>query len=258
MESSKAPAAGSDDPTAVEAQVASSAALSVERVTLDRASGLTARDTSSSRRRRSHRHHQHSGPPEAVARRSIWLARSLAVVFLIVGVVLAMVAIRLNARLSDSEEENNRYAHELSLAQSELDQAKTLVAAQESQLGELTRHRIPGVVGMELDRLYDVDNSYFRKLSFSETGVGDDKHLTYYAVLKNSDPDPVTPAASILLFDRKGLQVAVARIARAAATPPAESDELASGETRTYSAQVQILRAEAPAYFLVELKPNGS
>jgi hypothetical protein len=105
---------------------------------------------------------------------------------------------------------------------------------------------------MEIDKLYDVEDGYFKKLSFSESGVGADKRLNYYAVLKNARNEPVRPNATILLFDRKGLQTGMARIKREAASPPTQAEDLKPGETRTFTAQLEMTRAEPPRYFLVE------
>jgi hypothetical protein len=123
------------------------------------------------------------------------------------------------------------------------------------ELGALVKQRIPGVQGLEIDRLYDAKQGMVKKISFSESGVGADKKLTYYAVLKNTGSAPAEPKVRILLFDRKGLQTGSAAITREAATTPVEGNQLAPGETRTYSAPVDVIRRDAPRYFLIEVIP---
>ena len=197
--------------------------------------------------------HRHSGSREARLKRRLWFARDVALVAIATGVVLSIMLIHFNARLDSLEAENNALASELKRSEGEAKEAKSLLAAQEVELSTQMRQRIPGVSPLELGRFYDIDNRYFHKVSFSESGVGDERRLTYFAVLKNAESDPVTPAASILLFDRQGLQTGVARIAPEAATPATDRKELAPGETRNYTAQVKALREEEPHYFLVEL-----
>lgn len=198
--------------------------------------------------------HRHSGSREARLKRRLWIARAIALIAILASTVLAILTIHFNARKQDLEAENNALASELKRVEAEAREAKNLLAAQEVELATQMRQRIPGVVPIELGRFYDIDNRYFHKLSFSESGVGAARRLTFFAVLKNETADPVAPAAAILLFDRQGLQTGTAKIVREAAVPPAERDELAPGETRNYSAPIETSRGEAPHYFLVELK----
>ncbi len=249
MDSSNAPDAVSESPAAEPANEARLAEQSVGRYTVDRTSGLYQR-SSSSRHGRS----RHGGSREAKLQRRVWVARIFAFVAVVGAVVVTMIAIRTHSELATVEAENNTLASELNRAQNEADRAKKLVAAQEVELGALLRQRIPGVSLMELDKLYDVNNRHVKKISFSESGVAANKRLTYYAVLKNTGNAPINPAAAILLFDRKGLQTGMARIERAAATPATDKDELAPGETRTYSAPVVSVRPDKPHYFLVEIQ----
>jgi len=195
-----------------------------------------------------------SGTREARLKRKLLEARVIAVCALAGAVVLAMMLIRAESERANADAESLTLASQLNRAESELDQAKRLVAAQDLDRRTLVKQHIPGASALELDTLYDIDNSYFRKLSFSEAGVGADRRITYYAVLKNAGDTPVVPAAVVHLFDQNGLQMGLARIALGAATTPAATAELRPGETRTYSAPVETSREVEPRYFLVELQ----
>jgi len=187
-------------------------------------------------------------------RRQLWAARALALTAIVTSVVLSLLLIQARAKVATHGMENGTLASELNRTQSELLQTKQLVAAQEVELGALLKQRIPGVTNLELEKLYEINKKQVKKLSFSEVGVGAEKRLAYYAVLKNTDAEPVVPAATILLFDRKGLQTGMARVTREAATTPSEREQLQPGETRAYSASIQPMRDDPPAYFLVEAR----
>ena len=165
-----------------------------------------------------------------------------------------MVVIQSNARIAAHNMESGTLASALNRAQSELEQTKKLVAAQEVELASLMKQRIPGVFNLEIDKLYDVNDKYVKKVSFSEAGVGADKRLAYYAVLKNGEELPIVPSMTILLFDRKGLQTGIARVTREASTTPTEKEQLQPGETRAYSAPLDMIRDDQPVYFLVEAR----
>jgi hypothetical protein len=215
----------------------------------DQANRLQRRVYSGSERRR-----HGSGTREARLKRKLLEARMIAVCAIAGAVVLAMMLIRAQSERANAEAESLALASQLNRAETELDQAKRLVAAQDLERRTLVKQRIPGASSFELDNLYDIDNSYFRKLSFSESGVGSGRRITYYAVLKNAGNTPVVPAAVVHLFDQNGLQMGLARIALGAATTPAASAELQPGETRTYSAPIETTREVEPRYFLVELQ----
>lgn len=233
-----------------------------DRYTIDATSGLYNRESRSRRGSRSRRSSHHSGSSPRISehqlnrdkrQRQLWGTRLIALVAIVAAVVLSMLLIRARSELATHDLESGNLATELNRAQGELDQAKQLVAAQEVELGALLKQRIPGTSNLDIDKLYDINNKYVKKVSFSETGVGTAKRLAYYIVLKNSEELPVVPSVTILLFDRKGLQTGMARVTREASTTPTEREQLQPGETRAYSAPVETIRDDAPSYFLVEV-----
>jgi hypothetical protein len=214
---------------------------------------------SSRRSSRSHRSHRDQAAPlssreisRTKRRHELWATRVIAAAAVTAAVILSMMLIRANSKIAAHGSEAGSLASALTRTQGELQQTKQLVAAQEVELSALTKQRIPGVSNLDIDKLYDINQRYVKKLSFSEAGVGAEKRLTYYAVLKNTTEAPVTPAVSIMLFDRKGLQTGMAHVTREASTTPTEREQLQPGETRAYSAAIPVIRPEEPVYFLVE------
>lgn len=213
---------------------------------MDPRAGLYRRSSSRSRRG--------SGSRETRLKRKLLVTRLFAIVTLGVIVALSLVLISIKSEGDNYNAENAALASELNRTQGELKQAKQLVTAQEVELSSLIKQRIPGVTKLQIDKLYDVNKQYLKKLSFTEAGVGAERQIAYYAILQNTSSAPVKPDALILLFDRKGLQVGAARITKDAATTPVKSEDLAPGEKRTYTAPMPRSRADAPHYFLVELR----
>ncbi|HYN78607.1 MAG TPA: hypothetical protein VES73_12545 [Lamprocystis sp. (in: g-proteobacteria)] len=187
-------------------------------------------------------------------KRQLLVARLLAALATLAAVVMTAVWIVANSQIATHNVESGTLASALNRAQGELEQTKKLVAAQEVELASLTKQRIPGVSNLEIEKLYEVNDKYVKKVSFSEVGVEATKRLAYYIVLKNNDELPIIPAATILLFDRKGLQTGMARVSREAATTPTEQEQLQPGETRAYSASIDTIREDQPVYFLVEVR----
>lgn len=215
---------------------------------VDRASGFYSRNARRGRRKNG------TGSRETKLKRKLLVTRVIMVLAIGICVLLSILLIKAQSQLADTDAESGTLASALNRTQTELDEAKKLIAAQDVELGALIKQRIPGVKTLDLDKLYDVNQGYLKKLSFSESGVGPTKRLAYYAVLKNTGSTPVLPKATILLFDRKGLQTGMAKLTRAAATTPAELDELQPGETRTYSAPMEEIRGDTPRYFMADIQ----
>jgi hypothetical protein len=251
-------AGGSD--TSDVAQLDANLSLPPERFTIDARSGLYRRSTSRRGSRSRHSSQREASPaiasrePRRDRRRQLWVTRLAALAAIVASVILSMMLIRAEFALDAYIFEGGMLASQLKSAQGELEQAKQLIAAQEVELGALVKQRIPGVTRVENDQLYEIDNQYVKKLSFTETGIGADRRLAYYAVLKNSSEVAILPAVTILLFDHKGLQTGMARLTHDAATTPTDHDQLQPGETRAYSAPIDAIRKDAPAYFTVEVR----
>lgn len=118
----------------------------------------------------------------------------------------------------------------------------------------LLSNRIPGVADIQLNRQLEVNDRYFRSLTLSRSGVGDQGGLEFHAVLQNQRPDPVLPNASILLFDAKGLQAGSVDLSSEQSITPVAGPELHPQETRTYSGKLKLFRSAQPRYFLVEVR----
>jgi len=256
------PLTGVGAPPADATRDTSVSATTATRYTIDARSGLYQRarhghhGSGSHRdsRRPNGRHLSAHAISRAKRSRQLWATRLIALTAIIAAVVLAILLIRSHFRGETLDAEAGLLASEVNRVQNELEQTKQLLAAQEVERNTLMKQRIPGLAVLAIDRIFDVDNQYVKKLSFSTAGSGDDQALACHAVLKNAGAATISPYATILLFDRKGLQTGAARLIREAASPPVEHDMLEPGETRTYSARIEPIRPDPPFYFLVEVR----
>ncbi|WP_295577752.1 hypothetical protein [uncultured Lamprocystis sp.] len=239
-----------------------SATTPAARYTIDARSGFYQRERHGHRGSGSHRdsrrpdaqHLSTHAISRAKRSRQHWAARLIALAAIIASVVLAILLIRSDFRGDALDAEAGILASEIHRVQNELEQTKQLLAAQEVERNTLMKQRIPGIATFAIEKIYDLNNQYVKKLSFSAAGPGDDKALVYYAVLKNTSAAAITPDATILLFDRKGLQTGAARLTREAASTPIEHEQLEPGATRTYSARIEPSRPDTPFYFLIEVR----
>ncbi len=256
------PLTGVGTPPADAARETPGSATTAARYTIDARSGLYQRARHGHHGSGSHRDSRRSNARHLSAHtisrakrsRQLWATRLIALAAIIAAVVLAIVLIRSHFRGETLDAEAGFLASEVNRVRHELEQARQLLAAQEVERNTLMKQRIPGLAVLAFDRIFDVDNQYVKKLSFSTAGPGDGQALACYAVLKNTSAAPISPYATILLFDRKGLQTGAAHLIRETASPPVEHDMLEPGETRTYSARIEPIRPDPPFYFLVEVR----
>jgi hypothetical protein len=173
---------------------------------------------------------------------------------LILLMVAAMVAIYYWAKVGPLDAEVLSLATDLSHAQKELDKARELLRTQDSEISAMMTRRIPGVAELTFDNLVNVNDKYLRKLTFNQSGVGQNKVVAFHAVLENKGRAPMLPDVRIHLFDRMGLQTGVVKLGKEHAGGDAALAELRPEETRTYSGPIPAERDAESKYFMVEIR----
>ncbi len=136
----------------------------------------------------------------------------------------------------------------------DLTEAQDNLTRLNNDLRILLSNRIPGVVGIQLNRQIEINDRYFRSLTLSRSGVGEEGSLEFHAVLHNRRPEPVLADARILLFDDMGLQTGSTTLTPDQSITPVSGPELQPDETRTYSGKLSIERPSKSRYFLVEVR----
>ncbi len=206
------------------------------------------------RRHRSGRGLEGGGSRSQSRTKKIAQLRLMITALLVVVMGTTMAAIYYWTKVDTLDGEALSLSTDLSHAQKELEKARELLRQQDGEISAMMTRRIPGVAELTFDTLFDLNNKYLRKLTFSQAGVGKDKVIEYHAVLENKTSSPILPDARIILFDRMGLQVGAVKLDKDRSASPATLPELRADETRTYAGTVLTERDAEPKYFLVQVK----
>jgi hypothetical protein len=196
----------------------------------------------------SHKHRSSSS-----SRRKITRLRILALVLaagMVASIVFSVMLYFHTKRLRGGEAQ-------LSVAQKQLEgdlaKARERITELNNDLRILLANRIPGVDELVFNRQIELNDQYVKNITFVKSGVGDDKTIEFSTVLHNGRTGPILPKVTIALFDESGLQTGGARLDKSQTITPADIPELQPGETRTYSAQVDLQRQTPSKYFVVEV-----
>ncbi|WP_295878639.1 hypothetical protein [uncultured Thiohalocapsa sp.] len=188
------------------------------------------------------------------SRRKIRRLRVLALVLaagLVSSIVFSVVLYFHTQRIRGSEAQ-------LTVAQKQLEQelakARERITELNNDLRILLANRIPGIDELVLNRQIELNDQYVKNITFVESGLGDERTVEFSAVLHNGRTGPILPRVTIVLFDEAGLQTGIARLDKSQTITPADIPELQPGETRTYSAQIDLARQEPSKYFVVEVR----
>ena len=170
-----------------------------------------------SRRSRSSRH----------SRLVIW-SLGLALLFTIVIFFISIVysssrIVELTHRLSSAQ-------GELYLKQQEVDELKS----------RLTHSNLTKFVS---DKVLTVNKDFIKNIVFSVTTHGGSKIYEYRLVVENRSHETIKPKFGVLLFDKDGVEIAIDQILK--------GEELAPGESRSYSSKLDFFIKEQPEYFHV-------
>jgi hypothetical protein len=180
--------------------------------------------------------------------------RLMVALLVVLVMAAAMTALYYSVKADALEGEVLSLSTDLSHTREELDETRDLLFQRDSEIGVMLARRIPGLTELSFDTLFSLDNKYMRKLTFSQSGVGQDKAIEFHAVLENKGSDPLLPDVKIVLFDRMGVQVGMVKIAREQSASTAALAELSPEETRAYSGLVPAERDAEPAYFLTQVR----
>jgi hypothetical protein len=183
----------------------------------------------------------------------MWL-RSLVAFLVVLAMATTMAAVYYQGKVDTLDGEALSLSTDLGRTQKELDKARELLRQQDSEISAMLARRIPGIAEITFDTLFNVNTQYLHTLTFSQSGVGNDKVIEFHAVLENKGKIPLLPDARIILFDRMGLQVGMVKIDKNYSTTAAAVAELRADETRTYVGPISTERDAEPKYFMVVVK----
>lgn len=196
----------------------------------------------------------HGHRPSSSSRRKIRRLRVLALALaagMVASIVFSVVLYFHTQRLRSGE---TRFTVEQKQLEAELAEARERITELNNDLRILLANRIPGIDQLVFDRQIELNDQYVKNITFVQSGLGDEKTIEFSTVLHNGRTGPILPKVTITLFDENGLQTGIAQLDKSQTITPADIPELQPGETRTYSAQIDLQRQAPSRYFVVEVR----
>ena len=207
-----------------------------------------------SRRRSSRRSSsRHSSGGSGSSRRKLKRMKLLIGVLLVVLVVLAVAGVMTFFKMQQFRGEAQQLTIDLRQSEEDLARAREKITEMNNDLRIMLANRIPGVAELSMNRQLEINDQYVRNITFVQSGTDQSKAIEFSTVLENTRAVPALPNVTIVLFDESGLQTGAARLTQDQAVTPVDAPELQPGETRTYSAQIQLQRETPSKYFAVDV-----
>jgi len=202
--------------------------------------------------RSAYRRHSSSGHSGS-SRQKIKHLKLLATVLLALLVTVAVAASMLLFQVQRFRGDAEHFATEIAQRDNELAKAREKITQMSNDMRALLSNRIPGITELVTNRQVELNDKYFKNITFVRSGVGTSQTIEFSAVLENQTPDPVLPQVDIVLFDELGLQTGAARLDKSQTVTPVTMSELQPGETRTYSGRITLQRQTPSKYFVVDV-----
>lgn len=101
------------------------------------------------------------------------------------------------------------------------------------------------------DQVLAVNRDFIKNIVFSVVTQGGSKTYEYKLVVENPSHEAIVPKFRVFIFDSDGLEIGLDQVL--------QGEELAPGESRSYSSKVDFFMQEEPAYFQVSsIIPAGA
>jgi len=195
----------------------------------------------SSHRSRRSRSSRHSGL-------KIW---GLSFALIVALVVLFISFVYSGSRIEALSTRSDSVQKELFLKTKEVDELKSNLAQSKKELEELIKGRLPSVMKLMPDKVLAVNKDLIKNIVFTVVNHDGAKQYEYKLVMENHSQTRIVPKFRLLIFDKYGVQIGLDQVLT--------SEELAPGESRSYSSKVDFFMKEEPAYFDVSsMIPTGA
>ncbi len=178
----------------------------------------------------------------------IW---GLSFALLVTLVILFISFVYSGSRIESLSNQVNTVQKQLFLKETELEELKSNLGQSKNQLEELIKGRLPSVMKLVPDKVLAVNSDFIKNIVFTVVTPDGSKQYEYKLVVDNSTHKTIVPKFRLLIFDKYGVQIGIDQVLTA--------DELAPGESRSYSSRVDFFMKEEPAYFQVSsMIPAGA
>ena len=199
---------------------------------------------SGSHRSRSSRHSRHSRNSGV----KIW---ALSLALLIAIVVMFIAFVYAGSRIEELSSRAGSLQEQLFLKEKEADALTSNLAQAEKDLEGIVKGRLPSVINLVPDKVLAVNNALIKNIVFTVVTQDGAKHYEYKLVVENHGSKSIVPKFSLLIFDRYGVQIGMDQVLT--------GEDLAPGESRSYSSKIEFTMHEQPAYFQVSsMSPSSA
>ena len=170
----------------------------------------------------------------------IW---GLSLALLIMIVVLFISFVYAGSRIEELSSRASAVQEKLFLKEKEVEELKANLTKSKNELEALINGRLPSVIKLEPDKVLAVNNDLIKNIVFTVVTQDGVRQYEYKLVVENQSRKMIVPKFRLLIFDKFGVQIGIDQVLT--------GDELAPGESRSYSSKVEFFMKEAPAYFQV-------
>jgi len=202
---------------------------------------LSQNSQQSSHRSRRTRSSRHSGL-------KIW---GLSFALIVTLVVLFISFVYSGSRIEALSTRSDLVQQELIQKTKEVNELKADLGQTKKDMEELIKGRLPSVMQLVPDKVLAVKKDMIKNIVFTVVKHDGTKQYEYKLVVENHTHNKIVPKFRLLIFDKYGVQIGLDQVLT--------SDELAPGESRSYSKKVDFFMKEEPAYFDVSgMMPAGA
>jgi cell division protein FtsB len=192
--------------------------------------------------------HRHYGKRRRSSRTRLILILGLSLAFETSLLIMAFV------RMGVAEQEATELAIVERKQTAELESLRPQVEKLHQDLDNMVHSRLPGLHRLEFDHVITLEDNYVKNIVFTVAGKGQEKQYEYKLVTHNGTLSLIHPRVDILIFDRAGIQIGLARIGvQKDGTPTL--DMLDRGEIRSFSSKIELTDNAQPEYFRLRVYP---
>ncbi len=181
---------------------------------------------------------------ETRVRRYRYLLAGISILFLLIYIFTWFYVARKST-------ESEQALLELRIQEKALNTINSELETVRNERDALVQGRIPGLLPLTYDETITTDNEYIRNIIFTLVKNGKKEAYEYRLVMHNETLSVIHPMVEILLFNEVGIQIGLARVEHANTSTGAGRSALDPGEVRSYTAAIDLIRGEAPRYFLL-------
>jgi hypothetical protein len=172
------------------------------------------------------------------------------VMVMLAGIAVLILVVTVGISTSAGKKERDM-EFRLNRKDIEITKLRVTVEEQRESIKGFVNERLPGLIDMEFDRVFEVDHPYVRTIAFTNVRTKQKGGYEFRIVLENQRAPIVAPAVDIILFGALGLEIDRRKLRVDRGVNTIEIEILSRGDVRSYVDSFNVQPDAAPAYFLV-------